>query len=78
MHAKAFPNCDSACIAKQLDAYHKDDPAGPQVTDETPMRTDPGARGKMLDSIDGQMAAKIDAEVSSSVDAASGVGAAPF
>jgi hypothetical protein len=40
-HHAAFPHCNQECTAKQLDAYHQDDPRGPGCTDESPMRTDP-------------------------------------
>ncbi len=43
-HSFCFPHCRSECIAAQLDAYHmKPPPDGPGVTEDTPVRTDPGA-----------------------------------
>jgi hypothetical protein len=36
-----FPQCDTACVRAQLDAYHKQAaPDGPGVTESSPMRTD--------------------------------------
>lgn len=36
-----FPQCDTACVRAQLDAYHKQAaPDGPGVTGSSPMRTD--------------------------------------
>lgn len=40
-HKRAFPHCDQECTKRQLDAYHQDDPRGPQCAESAPMRTDP-------------------------------------
>lgn len=48
-HRLTFPksDCSSDCVEAQLDAYHKqDNPAGPGVTDETPVRSDLGKRSE--------------------------------
>jgi hypothetical protein len=40
-HHRAFSHCDPDCTKRQLDAYHQDDPRGPQCAEDAPMRTDP-------------------------------------
>ena len=48
-HKTAFPNCNSECIRKQLDAYHKD---GLGLEDDTPVRSDPGVEDRSSGDLD--------------------------
>ena len=38
-HKIANPHCNEACTKAQLDAYHRDDPSGPRIGGDEPVRT---------------------------------------
>jgi Domain of unknown function (DUF4150)/GHH signature containing HNH/Endo VII superfamily nuclease toxin 2 len=48
-HKMAFPHCNSECIRKQLDAYHKDELG---LEDDTPVRSDPGVEDRSSGDLD--------------------------
>jgi hypothetical protein len=65
-HKTAFPHCNSKCIEKQLDDYHKDKCG---LDDDTPLRSDPGAK----DRSSGDLTASQQEAVNDGIDAAQGV-----
>jgi hypothetical protein len=52
-NSKVYPHCNPKCTEKQLDNYHtQDKPKGPGVSNDTPLRTDPAASGRIPDVMD--------------------------
>lgn len=64
-HKTAFPHCNSICVKKQLDEYHKE--CG--VKEDTPLRSDPGADSRSSGSLTSEQEMAID----NAVDAVKGL-----
>lgn len=58
--AIAMPDCDPGCTKAQIDSYHtKKPPNGPGVSDDTPVRSDLGADGRSVGTLNNAQQASL-------------------